>query len=58
VTKALRGRLPSSCCSRRGTTADGGFVMNHRKTRIMSQATRQHVTGLVVNRSAHAARKE
>lgn len=39
-----------------GIAGDEGFVVNHRKTRVMSQATRQHVTGLVVNRSAHASR--
>ena len=41
-----------------GIAIDEGFVVNHRKTRIMSQATRQHVTGLVVNRSAHASRED
>lgn len=41
-----------------GIAADERFVVNHRKTRIMSQATRQVVTGLVVNRSAHASRKD
>ena len=40
-----------------GIAGDEGFVVNHRKTRLMTEASRQQVTGLVVNRTAHASRE-
>lgn len=35
-----------------------GFTVNHRKTRLMRAATRQQVTGVVVNRHPNIARSE
>jgi hypothetical protein len=35
-----------------------GFSVNHRKTRVMRQNTRQHLAGLVVNRRANIARAD
>lgn len=35
-----------------------GFNVNHRKTRIMRQAVRQHLAGLVVNRSLNLRRAD
>ena len=37
---------------------DEGFVINHAKTRIMPQSTRQRVTGLTVNRHVNLARSD
>ena len=41
-----------------GIAQDEGFVVNHRKTRFMTQADRQRVGGLVVNSRPRAARDE
>ena len=41
-----------------GIASDEGFVVNHRKTRFMTQADRQRVGGLVVNSRPRAARHE
>jgi RNA-directed DNA polymerase len=38
--------------------ADEGFVMNFRKTRVMTAATRQRITGIVVNGKLAAPRAE
>lgn len=35
-----------------------GFSVNHRKTRIMSQAARQRLTGMTLNRFPNAGRKD
>lgn len=41
-----------------GIVLDEGFSVNHRKTRIMRSATRQKVTGLVVNQAPSMPREE
>lgn len=41
-----------------GIVLDEGFLVNHRKTRIMQAATRQKVTGLVVNQAPSMPREE
>jgi RNA-directed DNA polymerase len=38
--------------------ADEGFAVNHRKTRAMTQSTRQHVAGVVVNVRPNVPRDE
>jgi hypothetical protein len=49
------GGVDFACCARRfgalvaGIAIEEGFVVNHRKTRIMRSGGRQSVTGLVVN---------
>ena len=37
--------------------ADEGFAVNFRKTRVMAQSTRQHVTGVVVNEGVNVDRR-
>jgi retron-type reverse transcriptase len=41
-----------------GIVAEEGFVLNQSKTRVMPAATRQRVTGVVVNRHLNIARPE
>jgi len=38
--------------------AEEGFTVNHRKTRVMREGVRQHLAGLVVNRTLNVARPD
>jgi hypothetical protein len=40
------------------TVAEEGFVVHHRKTRIMREGVRQHLAGVVVNRRINIRRSE
>ncbi len=40
------------------TVAEEGFVVHHRKTRIMREGVRQHLAGIVVNRRMNVRRAE
>jgi hypothetical protein len=40
------------------TVAEEGFVVHHRKTRIMRDGARQHLAGIVVNRRMNVRRTE
>jgi hypothetical protein len=49
------GRFPIHAAA---MALEEGFSVNHRKTRIMRQGTRQHLAGIVVNRKVNLRRRD
>lgn len=56
--KDFRGRLAEWPSFVGAIAAEEGFLVNYRKTRAMSQATRQQIAGVVVNQKLNVAREE